>query len=116
MIHSILAHRATIERASEQMVHGSPLRSWSVVTVRTPVLLSRDGSAHDPTWTATQRREANSLATLFSLPTSTIQPGDRVTLTRPPTGQTFEVLPDPAAVLTLHTVSHHEHKVREVTS
>ncbi|SER12345.1 hypothetical protein [Microlunatus flavus] len=111
---NVLAHRATVERSTETMADGVPVRSWSVVGARIPVLLSRDKVVLDPTWTAEQHREAGVMCTLFALPAADIAPGDRVHLTRPALAGTFEVLPDPSAVLDLHGVHHHEHKVRSV--
>lgn len=111
---STLQHRATVERSTTTMVNGAPVRSWSVVSVRTPVLLSRDEVVTDPTWTPTQRTEAHQRATLFALPTADVQPGDRVHITRPPMAGSFEVLPDPSDVMTPHTVHHREYRVRSV--
>lgn len=114
MINNVLTHRATIERNTYTMEDGSPVMTWAVIGVRVPVLFSKDSAEFDPTWTATQRREADQRGTLFALPGADIQPGDRVTLTRPMDGGKFEVLPDPSKVLTLHTIHHREYAVREV--
>ena len=114
-ISSVLTHRCTVMRSIEDFSDGSPAFTWSVVSVRTPVLLRPTPSTTDPTWTSSQRHEADSEAILFSLATADLHPGDRVTLTRPPTGQTFEVQADPSTVLTLHTASHREWHVRQVS-
>lgn len=111
----VLQHRCTVERSTDALIDGVPVRSWSVVGVRVPVLLNRDAVVEDPTWTASQRHEAGSRATLFALPGADVLPGDRVHVTRPPMADTYEVLPDFADVLTLHVVHHRELKVRSLS-
>lgn len=110
-----LQHRVTVERATERMVDGSPVRSWAVVGVRVPALLSRESMVIDPS-DASERREATSTGLLFTLPGAPIEPGDRVVITRPPflAGSAFEVEQDPSDVLTLHDAHHREYKVRSL--
>jgi hypothetical protein len=115
MINSVLQHRATVERSTETLIEGSPVRTWAVTMVRAPVLLSRDEAVTDPTWTASQAREAGARCTLFASASIDIRPGDRVHVTRPPMAGSFEVLPDPSTVMTLHSISHREYKVRSVS-
>lgn len=113
-IQGVLQHRATVERSTETMTDGVPVRSWSVVSVRTPVLLSRESVVLDPS-DGSERREATSLAVLFTLPTADLLPGDRVHLTRPALAGDFEVEADPSTVLSLHGVHHREFKLRSVS-
>ena len=110
---SALQHRATIERATSTMVDGSPVRSWSVVSVRMPCLYSRESVVLDPS-DASERREATQVGLLFTLPEADIEPGDRVHITRPPLAGSFEVEPDPSSTLTPHTVSHREFRIRSL--
>lgn len=115
-IQGVLRHRATVERAQTTMVAGQPVKSWSVVLTRCPVLYSKDPTPDlDPTWTAIQRREADQRGTLFALPSADILPGDRIRITRPALPGAYEVQPDPSTVLTLHGISHKELKVRSVS-
>lgn len=116
MIMNALAHRANVERSTSVLVNGTPQTSWSVVSVRTPVLFSKDPKPDpDPTWTAEQRKESHSRGTLFAAPGADIRPGDRIRLTRPADlGLTLAVLSDPSAVLDLHQVHHREFAVRSV--
>ena len=111
----MLTHRATVERFTETLEDGSPVRTWSEVAAGLPVLYSRDQADFDPAWTASQRREADQRGTLFALPGANIQPGDRVRITRPATlTLTLEVQPDPSTIPTLHSVAHCEFEVRSV--
>ena len=115
MINSVLTHRATVERSAEVWQDGAPVFTWSVIKSGVPCLFSKDQGEFDPTWTATERREADQRGTLFALPTADIRPGDRVKITRPPTlALTLEVQPDPSTIPTLHSVSHREYKDRSV--
>ena len=110
---SALQHRATIERSTEAMVDGSPVRSWAVVGVRTPVLYSRESVVLDPS-DGSERREATQTGLLFTLPTADVRPSDRIHITRPPLSGSFEVEPDPSSILTPHTVSHREFRIRSL--
>lgn len=110
-----LRHRATVERSTSVLLDGSPHTTWSVISVREPVLYSKDTTEFDPTLTTEQRRESDQRGTLFTSSTADLKPGDRVHLTRPVgLGLTLAVLADPATVLDLHGVHHREHKVRSV--
>lgn len=115
MINTTLRHRATVERSTSSMIDGGPHTTWTVVTVRTPVLYSKDSTEFDPSWTAEQRREADQRGVLFAASGADIRPGDRVRLTRPADlGLTLAVLADPSSVLSLHGVHHREFAVRSV--
>ena len=108
---NVLTHRATIERSTETMTDGVPVRAWSVVGVRVPVLYSRESVVVDPS-DASERREATSTGLLFTLPTADVMPGDRVHITRPALGGDYEVEADPSTVLSLHDVHHREFKLK----
>jgi hypothetical protein len=113
---TVLRHRAIVNRATDTYVKGRPQKVWALVTPALstiPVLYSKDKAEFDPTWTASQQTDAGQRGTLFAKPDANIKPGDHVTITRPNLG-TFEVLPDPASVQTLNTLSHKEYKVRSV--
>ena len=110
---NVLQHRATVERSSETMTDGVPVRAWSVVGVRVPVLFSRESVVLDPS-DASERREATSTGLLFTMPGAAIEPGDRVHVTRPPLSGSFEVESEVTDVLTLHDVHHRELKLRSL--
>lgn len=110
LIRAVLAHRAKVERFTERSEDGAVLRDWAEVATDVPVLLDWADvrQPDDATWTAEQRRESHRVARLTCLPTAPIEPGDRVTLTRPAGLGSFEVLPAPSLLTTLHGPSHRE--------
>lgn len=109
-----LKHRATVERSTETMVNGTPVKTWAVIAVRVPCLYSKDATEFDPMWTVTQRKEAGQRGTLFAVPKANILPGDRLTITRPSLPGKFEVQPDNADITTPLAVHHKEFKVKSV--
>lgn len=113
-IQTILQHRATVRRATQEMIDGSPLNMWSTIAESVAVFYSKDNAEFDPTWTASQRRETDQRGTLFALAAADIKPGDRVTITRPANIGSFEILPDPSSIVAPHLVTHREFKVRSV--
>lgn len=69
-------------------------------------------SLPEPTYTSEQQRTLDRSATLLTLPSADVRPGDRLTMTRGATG-TFLVKPDPASVATLLGPHHKEFRVEE---
>lgn len=113
-IRSVLRHRATVKRPTTTNVNGVPTTVWNVIATDVPCLLDAGTTGQpEPTYTATQQQALDRSGIFFTLPTSDVKSGDRVTLTAGQVG-TFLIKADPANVSTLRGVSHREHRCEEV--
>lgn len=88
----MLQHRCAVKRLVEGEIDGIATATWSTVSsnVRCFLDLNFLRNGKDPVWSPEAGRRADRTGVLFALSSAGIQPGDRVSMTKGPTG-TFEV-------------------------
>lgn len=88
----MLQHRCSVKRLTEGEVDGIATASWSTVAsnVRCFLDLNFLRNGKDPVWSPEAGRRADRTGVLFASSSASIQPGDRIIMTKGPVG-TFEV-------------------------
>lgn len=85
---AMLRHRCTVKRLQETFVNGMPVHNYVVVAtgVRCFIDLNFVRLGKDPTWTVEAGRPSDRTGVGFFMGSAPIQNGDRITITRGPTG------------------------------
>lgn len=90
---SLLKMRCSILELVETQQDGMPVHSWQTTQVDVRCfadLLFFNGPDNDPLWTADAAKPENRSGKLFLAPNAIVEPGNRIKITRGPSG-TFEV-------------------------
>lgn len=89
---AMLKHRATIRRLVASDLDGMPIHTWSVVAGGVPCFLDLNfiRKGKDPMWSPEAGRVSDRSGVLFMGGTAVIKSGDRITMTKGPSG-TFQI-------------------------
>lgn len=82
-----LVHRCQVARGTEAEIDGIRRFVWAVVAEDVLALVDSQRAPLDPTFTDGQQAVADRQVTILTLPTANIQPNDRLTVTRGPSGR-----------------------------
>jgi hypothetical protein len=116
---SLLVHRVTVKRGAQTDIDGVPSYDWRDASTGVPcrVDLSFVRSGKDPLqWTPEAGRAKDRTGVAFFLPTADVMVGDRIVVTRGPSG-TFLVEGTFEEILGRHGRVHHiELGIKEVAA
>lgn len=89
---AMLRHRCTVKRLIEGEINGIATASWQTVATNVRCFLDLNfiRKGKDPIWTPEAGRKTDRSGVLFTGNTAPLQPGDRISMTKGPTG-TFEI-------------------------